>query len=98
MSVGEPKHRIQCQNALQPWRDNILKKELAAHDTEILPLTPAISQRAADLIDTLALSHGMRLADALIGATTIEHHLTLLTANVKHFGSAEGLQMEVFLP
>jgi predicted nucleic acid-binding protein len=75
-----------------------LKKGLAAHNTEVLPLTPAISQRAADLIDTLALSHGMRLADALIGATGIEHHLTLLTANVKHFGSAEGLQLEAFVP
>jgi predicted nucleic acid-binding protein len=38
-----------------------LKKGLAAHHTEVLPITPAISQRAANLIDTLALSHGMRL-------------------------------------
>ena len=41
-----------------------LKKGLAARGTEILPVTPAISQRAAELIDTLALSHSMRLADA----------------------------------
>src|SRR5438874_4919269 len=61
-----------------------LKKGLAAHNTEIVPITPAISQRAAELIDALALSHGMRLADALIGATAIEHRLTLITANVKH--------------
>ncbi len=60
-----------------------LKKGLAARQTEILPITPAISQSAADLIDTLALSHGMRLVDALIGATAIEHGLTLITANVK---------------
>ena len=50
-----------------------LKKGLAARQTEVLPITPAISQRATDLIDALALSHGMRLADALIGATAIEH-------------------------
>jgi predicted nucleic acid-binding protein len=75
-----------------------LKKGLAARDTEVFPITPAISQRAADLIDALALSHGMRLADALIGATAIEHDLTLLTANVKHFGTAEGLRLEVFVP
>ena len=41
-----------------------LKKGLAARHTEVLPITPAISQRAADLIDALALSHGIRLADA----------------------------------
>ena len=33
-----------------------LKKGLTAHHTEVLPLTPAISQCAADLIDALALS------------------------------------------
>ena len=43
-----------------------LKKGLAARNTEIVPITPAISQRAAELIDALAQSHGMRLADALI--------------------------------
>jgi predicted nucleic acid-binding protein len=50
---------------------------LAARQAETVPITPAISPRAADLIDALALSHGMRLADALIGATSIEHGLTL---------------------
>lgn len=87
----------------QGCRDKVelarLKKGLAAHNTEVLPLTPAISQRAADMIDALALSHGMRLADALIGATAIEHDgLTLLSANVKHFGAVSGLKLEGFVP
>ena len=64
----------------------------------MLQLTPAISERAAELVDSLALSHGMRLADALIGATAIEHGLTLLTANVKHFGAVEGLSIDAFVP
>lgn len=51
-----------------------LKTGLAARNTEVLPVTPAISQRAADMIEALALSHGMRLADALMGATAVEHH------------------------
>ena len=75
-----------------------LKKGLAARQTEVLQVTPAISKRAAELVDALALSHGMRLADALIGATAIEHVLTLITANVKHFGAVGGLQIEAFVP
>ena len=75
-----------------------LKKGLAARGTEIVPITPAISERAAELIDSLALSHGLRLADALIGATAIEHQDTLMTANVKHFSAVEGLTVEVFAP
>ena len=84
-----------CRDKAEPVR---LKKGLAARQTEVLPITPAISQRATDLIDALALSHGMRLADALIGATAIEHGLTLFTANVKHFGAVSGLQVETFSP
>jgi predicted nucleic acid-binding protein len=75
-----------------------LKKGLAARGTEIVPITPAISQRAAELIDSMALSHGMRMADALIGATAIEHKATLITANAKHFAAVEGLDIEVFSP
>jgi len=75
-----------------------LKKGLAARNTEIIQITPAISQQAAELIDALALSHGMRLADALIGATAIELQATLITANVKHFSPVEGLAIEAFLP
>lgn len=86
----------------QGCRDKVelarLKKGLAARHTEIVPVTPAISQRAAELIDALALSHGMRLADALIASTAIELGATLLTANVKHFGAVEGLNIEAFLP
>lgn len=73
-----------------------LKKGLAARQAELLQVTPAISQRAAELVDSLALSHGMRLADALIGATAAEHGLTLITANVKHFAAVPGLLIERF--
>ncbi len=71
---------------------------LAARGTEIVPITPAISERAAELIDSLALSHGMRLADALIGATALVNMDTLITANVKHFGAVRGLDFETFEP
>lgn len=75
-----------------------LKQGLERHHTEVLPLSPAISQRAAELIDTLALSHSLRLADALIAATAIEHGFTLLSANAKHFDAIGGLALETFVP
>lgn len=75
-----------------------LKKGLAARQTEIVPITPAMTQRASALSDEIGLSHGLRLADALIGATAIEHQATLLTDNVKHFSAIEGLLIDAFSP
>lgn len=63
-----------------------------------MPITPAISELAVELIDRLALSHGLRLADALIAATAIAHQSILLTANVKHFSAVDGLTIEPFAP
>lgn len=77
----------------------IEERGLAAHGTEIAPVTPAISHRAAALTDELALSQGLRLADALIGATAIELQAPLRTANVRHFSAIEeGLVVEASLP
>jgi predicted nucleic acid-binding protein len=75
-----------------------LKNGLAARHTEVVPITPAICERAAELIDELALSHGVRLADALIGATALELKATLSTAHLRHFGAMPGLDIEVFAP
>jgi len=75
-----------------------LKKGLAARNTDVLQVTPAISERAAELVDLLALSHGMRLADALIGATAIVHGAMLITANTRHFEAVQNLVIEAFLP
>lgn len=84
-----------CRN-----RDELLraKRGLTAQHTRILPLTPAISERAMALIDAHALADGLRLADALIAATALEHGLTLLTGNTKHFTGVEALKIERFEP
>lgn len=74
-----------------------LKKALAQRNTQTFQVTPSISQRAADLIDQFALSHGLRLADALIASTAIELNLTLLTANVRHFKNISELNIEPFV-
>ena len=74
-----------------------VQKSLARRRTERLPITPAITERAIDMMQRLALSHGLQLGDALIGATALEHKLPLLTANTKHFAAIDGLIVEAFV-
>lgn len=75
-----------------------IKKGLALRQTEILPISTAISNRAMQLIDAYALSHSLQLGDALIAATALEHGLTVLTANTKHFSAVDTLAIECFMP
>lgn len=84
-----------CRNKQELER---IKKGLALCQTVILPLSAAISDRAMQLIDAYALSHSLQLGDALIAATALEHGLTVLTANTKHFSAVEALQIECFMP
>ena len=74
-----------------------LKKGLAAANTQIIQITPEISELAAQLIDAYALSHNLRLAAALIAATAIAQNATLLTGNVKHFSAVPSLEIEAFV-
>jgi hypothetical protein len=64
-----------------------VKRSLAMRRAQRLPLTPAITDKAITLLEDLGLSHGLRLADALIAATALVHGLPLLTGNRKHFPS-----------
>ena len=50
------------------------------------------------VIGAHALADGLQLADALIAATALEHNLTLLTGNTRHFAVAETLKIERFEP
>jgi predicted nucleic acid-binding protein len=84
-----------CRNKAELER---LKKGLAQRGTQIVPVTEAISERAMRLIDQHALGDGLQLGDALIGATALELGLTLITANVKHFGPMASLTIERFDP
>lgn len=84
-----------CRNKAELER---LKKGLAQHSTEIIPVTETISKSAMQLIDMHALGNGLQLGDALIAATALVHGLTLITSNVKHFSPIEKLAIEHFDP
>lgn len=84
-----------CRNKEELAR---IKKGLVLCQTDIVPLNVAISDLAMQLIDAYALSHSLQLGDALIAATALEHGLTVLTANSKHFSPIVGLRIEAFVP
>lgn len=64
--------------------------------TRLLPVTKAIADRWA-VLSAQAQLRGTPLAniDGLIAATALEHDLTLVTRNVKHFS---GLSVKLFNP
>jgi predicted nucleic acid-binding protein len=75
-----------------------VQKMMLKRQATMLPLTEAITRRAVALMEALTLSHGVQMGDALIAATALEHGLSVLTANIKHFGAVDGLQVEAFAP
>ena len=62
----------------------------------VFSLTPTISEHMLGLIGRFHLSHGLAIPDALIAATAIEHNLTLVTHNVKHFSFISGLSVHAW--
>lgn len=75
-----------------------LRETLAGRGIEILPINESISHKAMFLVEQHFHSHSLRLADALIGATAIDHGQALLTANTKHYGVIKELTLEQFRP
>ncbi len=55
----------------------------------VLPLTGAIARRAV----ALRQQRRMGLGDAIIGATALEHDMTLATRNVRDFRWINGLEL-----
>jgi predicted nucleic acid-binding protein len=73
-----------------------VKKMLERRSAVILPITEAITRQAMELLESLALSHGLQMGDALIAATALELHMPVLSGNVKHFAAIPGLLIEGF--
>ncbi|MEK7299367.1 MAG: type II toxin-antitoxin system VapC family toxin [Candidatus Margulisiibacteriota bacterium] len=64
----------------------------------VLPLTEAIGHRAAIYIEELSMETGIRVGDALIAATAIEHRFPLVSGNRKHFRNINNLNLVVYRP
>lgn len=62
---------------------------------DILPLGEAEALRAGDLLATLeARGEPIGIEEVWIGATALEHRLTVVTRNLKHFRRIPGLVSE----
>ena len=75
-----------------------MQKAFKSDVNDVLPISQNISDLACELVEKYALSHSLRMADALIAATAMTHSLPLLTANGKHFSAVAGLKVQVFKP
>jgi predicted nucleic acid-binding protein len=60
---------------------------------QILTLTHTSSDRAAELLQTYFLSHGLLIADALIAATAIENQIPLISKNQRDFRFIQELNL-----
>jgi len=76
----------------------VLRRALHGWDTPVLPITEAITGRAIGYVEEYFLSNSLRLPDALIAATAIEHGLPLASANLKHYKVLSDLVLEKFTP
>jgi len=85
---------VQSMHNQREW--DALQSDLLLWQANILPITEAISSRAVSLVEQHFRSHHLQLADALIAATALAHHLPLVTSNVKHFKAVKGLKLKPF--
>ena len=87
---------------LQGCRDQRETRDTAVFVSENLAAVihpdEAISRRALQLLERYAQRAGLRVVDALIAATALEHRAALATANVRHYRAITGLSVVGFRP
>ena len=75
-----------------------IKEFLTHRGFQMLPLSENIGNRASTYMEEFRLKSGLGMGDALIAATAAENHLTLCTANRRHFAAISDLQLKIFRP
>ena len=76
----------------------ILRQFIKGRNIRCIPVDSDVSARGIFLLEEYALSHGMRMGDALIAATVENEGETLLTANTTHYKMIPNLSVKVFKP
>jgi len=93
---------VSYMELLQGARDKrevrAIKEFLSVADFGMVPLSENIGHRASIYMEEFGLKAGMGMADALQAATAVEGHLTLCTANRRHYAVVSELQLSVFQP
>ncbi len=79
---------VGCRNKTEL---NNLEKFLNRY--QILRITDEISDRVIELLEQYFLSHGLLIADGLIGATALVHNEAFITKNQRDFRFIAGLNL-----
>jgi len=61
----------------------MMKKRIKYYD--VIEIDERVSKLSEELIEKFALSHGLKIPDAIIGATAIIHEIEIYTYNIKDF-------------
>jgi len=77
---------VGCRNKAE-----VEKAEKQIADFKLVQLSPAISQKAYELVIVYNKSHGLMIPDALIAATALIESLELMSDNVRHFNMISNL-------
>ena len=87
-----------AQGARDKEELRLLRLTIRLNGWRILPLTEDIGHRATMYIENYALSHGMRLADALIAASAVQSGTVLMTANIRHYECVPDIALNPYRP
>jgi hypothetical protein len=79
---------VGCRNKVE-----VAKAEKLFSDFSMIQLSPAISQKAYELVLTYSKRHGLLIPDALIAATALEGSFELVSDNVRDFKMIQGLDV-----
>ena len=74
------------------------QKQIQKWNVEIVQISREASSRAMFYVQEYALSHSMKLADALIAATVVQNGEVLLTANDRHYKFIPTMECKRFSP
>jgi predicted nucleic acid-binding protein len=87
-AITEMELVVGCRN-----KQELRKLDRSLTRFQIVALRETISSQAAALLRQYALSHGLRLPDALIAATAMSLDVLLATKNRKDFRYIEGVRL-----